>query len=74
MGVYSLKRGQSGKILSVAVGGAAEERLKALGVVAGATVKNLGFSLFSGGVLLAVGGVRVGVRRSVAERIEVAPL
>lgn len=71
MSVFNLKRGESGKIKSVGVSGAAGERLRSLGVEAGARVTVLSFSLFNGSVLIAVGYNRIAVRRSVAERIEV---
>lgn len=66
-----MKKGESGKVLSVKVDGAAGERLNSLGIKAGATVKAVAFSLFSGSVLITAGFNRVALRKSVAERIEV---
>ena len=71
MGVFDLKKGESGKILSVQVDGAAGERLHLLGIKKGQTVTVLSYSLFKGSVLLGVGYNRVAIRRSIAERIEV---
>lgn len=71
MGVFDLKKGESGKILSVQVDGAAGERLNLLGIKKGQTVTVLSYSVFKGSVLLGVGYTRVAIRRSVAERIEV---
>ena len=71
MSVYNLKIGESGKISAVGIDGAAGERLAALGVVKGAEVTCLGFSFFKGSVLIAVGGNRIALRKSMASRIEV---
>ncbi len=73
MGVYSLKRGQSAIVSVVAVDGTAGERLKSLGVVAGAKITVCAYSLFSGSVLIMCGYNRIAVRKSVAQRIEVQP-
>ncbi len=71
MSVFDLRKGECGKILSVAADGAAGERLLSLGFKKGQMVTVLSFSLFKGSVLLGVGYNRVAVRKSVAERIEV---
>ena len=71
MSVYQLKKGESGKITAVSIDGAAGERLASLGVVKGAEVTCLSFSMFKGSVLIAVGGNRIGVRKGIASRIEV---
>lgn len=72
MSVFDLKKGEEAEILSVAVDGAAGERLASLGVKSGRSVKVIAFSLFSGSVLIGVGYNRIAVRRSVAQKIEVA--
>lgn len=72
MSVFDLKKGEEAKIVSVAVDGAAGERLSSLGIKKGQRVKVIAFSLFSGSVLISVGYNRVAIRKSVALRIEVA--
>ena len=71
MSVYDLKKGESGEITVVSVSGAAGERLASLGVVKGASVTCLDFSMFKGSVLISVGANRIGLRKAVANRIEV---
>lgn len=71
MSVYDLKKGESGEIVSVNVDGAAGERLASLGVVKGASLTCLDFSMFKGSVLISVGANRIGLRKVVASRIEV---
>lgn len=71
MGVFNLKKGQSGVIKLVAVDGTAGQRLKSLGVVKGAIVTVIGYCLFNSSVLILCGYNRIALRKSVAERIEV---
>lgn len=71
MSVFDLKKGECGKIIAVAVDGAAGERLRSLGLEKGQKVSVIAFSLLNGSVLIAVGYNRVGIRKSVAQRIEV---
>lgn len=71
MGVFNLKRGQSGVIKMVAVDGAAGQRLKSLGVIKGAKITVIGYCLFNSSVLILCGYNRIALRKSVAERIEV---
>lgn len=71
MSVFDLKMGESATVISVAVDGAAGERLLSLGVKSGQTVTAVAFSLFKGSVLITVGYNRLAIRRSVAQRIEV---
>jgi len=73
MGVYLLKKGQSGIVCAVNVYGSAGERLKSLGVISGVKITLLAYSFFGGSALILVGCNRVALRRSVAERIEVTP-
>lgn len=72
MTVFQLKKGESKTICSIRAEGAAAQRLKSLGFAVGKKITVLGFSLFDGSVLVACGAVRVGIRRSIAEKIEVA--
>ena len=71
MVVYDLKKGESGEIICVDVQGAAGERLASLGVVKGATITCLDFSMFRGSVLIAVGANRIGLRKAIASKIGV---
>ena len=71
MTVFDLSAGESAKITAVGVSGAAAQRLVSLGVVRGATVRALAFSLFKSSVLISVPPVRVALRRAVASQIEV---
>lgn len=71
MGVFNLKKGQSGVIKLVAVDGTAGQRLKSLGVVKGAKVTVIGYCLFNSSVLILCGYNRIALRKSVAEKIEV---
>lgn len=70
MGVFNLKKGQSAKVISVAVDGTAGQRLKSLGVVKGAIVTVIGYCLFNSSVLILCGYNRIALRKSVAEKIE----
>lgn len=71
MGVFVLKKGQSANITMVAVDGAAGQRLRSLGVVKGAKITVIGYSLFNSSVLILCGYNRIALRKSVAERIGV---
>ena len=71
MGVFILKKGQSANITMVAVDGAAGQRLRSLGVVKGAKITVIGYSLFDSSVLILCGYNRIALRKSVAERIGV---
>lgn len=71
MGVFILKKGQSANITMVAVDGAAGQRLRSLGVVKGAKITVIGYSLFNSSVLILCGYNRIALRKSVAERIGV---
>lgn len=66
-----MPKGGSGVVLRVDVDGAAGERLFSLGIKKGAVVTVVAFSLFNSGVLVIAGYNRIGLIRSVAERIEV---
>ena len=71
MSVYDLKKGESGEIISVDVQGAAGERLASLGVVKGAAVVCLDFSMFKCSGLISVGANRIGLRKAIASKIGV---
>ena len=72
MTVFDLKKGDEAKVVSIKLEGGAAARLAALGLKIGTRVQILSFSLFKSAVLIAFGAVRVGVRKRLAERIEVA--
>ena len=71
MSVFVLKKGQSANITMVAVDGAAGQRLRSLGVIKGAKITVIGYSLFNSSVLILCGYNRIALRKSVAEKIEV---
>lgn len=71
MTISDMKKGQSAKILSINVDGAARERLKSLGFCKGKRVMAAAFSFLNGSILLLCGYNRVAIRRSVAAKIEV---
>lgn len=69
MTVFDFKRGARARITRVNVDGGARARLTALGIKEGAEIEILSFSLFKSGVLIASGAVRVGIRKSLAQKI-----
>ncbi|MBD5631723.1 MAG: ferrous iron transport protein A [Clostridia bacterium] len=71
MSVFDLKMGESGKISRINLTGAAKARLTSLGIKEGQRVEVLSFSLFKSSVLISCAAVRVGVRKSLARKIEV---
>ena len=71
MTVFDLKRGQSAKITAINLSGGVRARLTALGIKSGERVEALGFSLLKRSVLISCAAVRVGIRKSLAEKIEV---
>lgn len=72
MRVFDLKAGQSAVITKINIQGGALERLTALGVKTGERIEVLSFSLLRSSVLIACSAVRVGLRKSLAQQIEVA--
>ena len=70
--VFDLPTGKSGKVVKMDITGPAAARLKALGLREGVEVRVLAFSLFKSGVLLGFGAVRLGMRKALARKIEVA--
>ena len=71
MTLFNLKKGEKALIKSISFGGSARARLSSLGVTEGETVTILPFSLFKSAVLLSCGYIRLGVRRAIADKIEV---
>lgn len=72
MTVFDLKKGDEAKVTAIKLEGGAAARLNALGLKIGTRVQILSFSLFKSAVLIAFGVVRVGVRKSLAQAIQVA--
>lgn len=71
MTVFDLKKGETGVVERVDLSGGGAARLHALGLKIGTRVQILSFSLFKSSVLVAFGSVRLGIRRSLAQKIEV---
>ena len=71
MSVYDLKAGERAEIINIIITGGASARLKSLGIIAGKRVTVLAFSLFKSSVLIGCGAVRLGIRKSLAQLIEV---
>lgn len=71
MSVYDLNKNESAEIVSVNALGAAAARLDSLNIVKGGKITVLAFSLFKSSVLIACGAVRVALRKSFAQQIEV---
>ena len=69
MTVFDLKRGEVAKIEKINIDGGARARLSSLGIKEGERVEVLSFSLFRSSVLLTVGAVRLGIRKSLATKI-----
>lgn len=69
MTVFDLKRGEKAKIEKINIEGGARSRLFSLGVKEGGEIEVLSFSLFRSSVLLMAGAVRVGIRKSLANKI-----
>ena len=70
-GIYSLKQGECAKITKIDVTGNAAVRLSSLGITVGKKITVLSFSLFKSSVLIGCGAVRLGLRKSLAAKIEV---
>ncbi|MDE6104683.1 MAG: ferrous iron transport protein A [Clostridia bacterium] len=70
-GIYALKQSECGKITKIDVTGNAAVRLSSLGITVGKKITVLSFSLFKSSVLIGCGAVRLGLRKSLAVRIEV---
>ena len=72
MTVFDLKKGDEATVAAIKLEGGAAARLSALGLKIGTRVQILSFSLFKSAVLVAFGAVRIGIRKSLARKLEVA--
>ena len=72
MRVYDLKQGEVGKITKIELSGSALERLSALGVRVGEQVEVISFSLLRRSVVISCEAIRVGLRKSLAQKIQVS--
>lgn len=72
MSVYDLKQGERAQIISVNASGSALTRLSSLGICTGRQITVISISLFKSSILIACGGVRLGLRKAVAQKIEVS--
>ncbi|MDE6666737.1 MAG: ferrous iron transport protein A [Clostridia bacterium] len=72
MNVFDLKMGEVAKIKRIDLDGSALERLTALGLNVGEQVEVLSYSLFKSSVLISCNAVRIGIRKPLALKIEVA--
>ena len=72
MRVYDLKQGEVGKITKIELSGSALERLSALGVRVGEQVEVISFSLLKSSVLISCAAIRVGLRKTHEQKIQVS--
>lgn len=72
MNVFDLNMGEIAKIKRIDLSGSALERLTALGLKVGEQVEVLSYSLFKSSVLISCNAVRLGIRKPLALKIEVA--
>ncbi len=72
MTAFELNAGESAAVTKLNISGSAKERLVSLGITGGARITSLGFSFFKSSILLSCGAVRVAMRKTLAEKIEVA--
>lgn len=71
MRVFDLNMGDTATITKIDLSGSARERLYALGIKEGETLEVISFSLLKSSVLISCNAVRVGLRKSLATKIEV---
>ena len=71
MKVFDLKMGETGVITRIDLAGGVRERLSSLGIRVGERVEVISFSLLKSSVLISWSAVRVGLRKSIAKKIEV---
>lgn len=71
MTVFDLKKGEKARVTGINLDGGAAARLAALGLKINTCVQILSFSLFKSAVLLSFGAVRLGIRKSLANAIQV---
>ena len=72
MRVFDLQMGETGTITKIDLSGSARERLAALGIREGERIEVISFSLLKSSVLISCAAVRVGLRKSLAQKIEVS--
>ncbi len=70
MTVFDFKKGETCVITSIGLDKGAAARLYSLGLKEGVKVSILAFSAFKSAVLIGFGAARVGIRRSLARKIE----
>lgn len=71
MNLSQIKKGESAVVIRVDADQNIRERLRMLNVFPSAEVKVVRYSLFRSSILLEVGGIRLGIRRELAEHIGV---
>lgn len=71
MTVFDLKKGEKAKVTAIKLESGGAARLNALGLKIGTCIQVLSFSLFKSAVLISFGAVRVGLRKSLANAIQV---
>ena len=71
MTVFNLQKNQSARITQMDVYGAPQRRLFSLGIVVGAKIKVISFSLFKSAVLISCGAIRLSMRKDFAKLIRV---
>ncbi len=71
MYLKDMRAGQTGIVVKISTGHAAERRLFEIGLVPGASVEVVSRHPFKGPLLLQVGNTRVAVGQGIAEAVEV---
>ena len=71
MNLAQIKKGESAVIIRVDAERGVRERLRMLNVFPGSEVRVVRHSLFRSSLMLEVGGIRLGLRRELAEHIGV---
>ncbi len=71
MYLKDMQTGQSGQVVKITKGHAAERRLFEIGLVPGANVEVISRHPFKGPLLLQVGNARLAVGQGIAEAVEV---
>ena len=71
MRVFDLQMGDVATVTKIDLAGGARERLYALGIKEGEKIEIISFSLLKSSVLISCNAVRVWLRKSMAQKIEV---
>ena len=71
MNAFDLKMGEVATITRIDLYGSALERLNSLGIAVGSKIEIISFSLLKSSVLISCNAVRVGLRKSLAQKIGV---